>query len=104
MVDEKRRIQVFAGYRSGCHENLLRQNGFFESVGFLSFADGLCHILVRGSFLDIHGVFGRFNMFYVCSSTAYTRDPLWPGAEDGRLVDRVAYGGFLSRLPTVAFH
>src|SRR5438445_6920271 len=104
MVDEKRRIQVFAGYRSGCHENLLRQNGFFEAVCFLSFAHGLCHILVRGSFLDINGGFGRFNMFHVCSSTAYTRDLLWPCDEDEVLVDHVDYDASLSRFPTVEFH
>src|SRR6266571_3285927 len=101
---QKRWILAFAGYLSGCYENLLRQNGFFEGVGFLSFADGLRHILVRGSFLDVNGVFGSFDMFHVCSSTAYTRDLLWPCDEDEVLVDHVDYDAFLSRFPTVEFH
>src|SRR5713101_5288804 len=103
MVAEKRCILALPDL-SGCYENLLRQNDFFEGVGFLSFADGLRHILVRGSFLDINGVFGRFNMFHVCSSTTYTRDLLWPGDEDEVLVDHVDYDASLSRFTTVEFH
>src|SRR5437762_3151044 len=66
-------------------------------------AQGGIGFLVRGSFLDINGVFGRFNMFHVCSSTAYARDLLWPGDEDEVLVDHVDYDAFLSRFPTVEF-
>src|SRR5207244_10940784 len=85
-------------------ENLFWQNGFFEGFGLLSLADCLRHIFVRGSLFDIDGVFGGFEVFHVCSSTANAGDLLWPSNYDEVLVDHVNNNAFLSRFPTVDFH
>ncbi len=89
---------------SGCHENLFRQNRFFEGFGFLSFADCLRHILIGRALLDIDSVFGRFDVFDVRSSTTHARDLRWPSDKHEVLVDHVDYDAFLSRFPTVKFH
>src|SRR3989442_15747561 len=103
MVAEKRGIALYGVQLSGCYENLFRQNRFFEGVCFLSLADDLCHILVRGSFLDVDRVFGGFEVFHVGSSTANAWQFLRSSYQDEVLVDHINNYAFLSRFPTVKF-
>ena len=104
MIVKDIRVSRYRRELSGCHENLFRQDRFFERFGFLSFADSLRYILIGGALLDVDSVFGRFDVFNVRSSTTDARDLRWPSDKHEVLVDHVDYNAFLSRFPTVKFH